>query len=211
MDFIVRLFRALAFARRLQIIRLITTRPGLTLGQVASETGMPMPDASRHLNLLSDHGIIDARPSGTFLLARPGSPTATPHIVLKRIRAFMRSHLGAGTATAAAEAVCPNCHQPEWASVFEAMCFEFTAYTHLRRLLILRTLLKCEQADLLTIMREVGMSRTAARRQTDKLVRRGVLAESRSGRKQVLEIPEAFGTPFRSMLLAAVRDYLLSL
>ena len=211
MDFIVRLFRALAFARRLEIIRLITIQPGLTLGQVASEMGMPMPDASKHLKLLSDHGLIDARPSGRFLLANPGSPTATPHIVLKRVRELMRRHLGADAPTATAEAVCPDCGRPEWATVFEAMCFEFTAYTHLRRLLILRTLLKRGRADRLTIMREVGMSHTAARRQTDKLVRRGILAESRSGRKPVLEIPKTLGTAFRSTLFAGVRDYLISL
>ena len=55
------------------------------------------------------------------------------------------------------------------------------------------------------------MSRTAALRQTDKLVRRGILVESQSGGKPALEIPTTFGTAFRSALFAAVRDYLLGL
>ena len=53
MDFLVRLFRTLAFERRLQIVQLIAKRPGLTVGKIGAELGMPQPDTSKHVKLLS--------------------------------------------------------------------------------------------------------------------------------------------------------------
>jgi len=171
---------------------------------------MPAPDASKHVKLLSAHGVIDTRPSGTVVIAGPGQPSDTGHIVLRRVRLLLRRHLKESTLEETVRAVCPDREEVEWGRVFEAMCFEFTAYTHLRRLLILQMLCRKESADLLTIRREIGMSHTAVCRQTDKLVRRGLLQPDRDGRGRVLRITRRLATPFRSSLFSAVRDYLAS-
>ena len=209
MDFLVRLFRVLAFERRLAMVQLVANRPGITLTDTWSRLQMPQPDASRHMKLLSAHGVIDARPSGRYLLAEAGSPSETTHVVLRRVRHLLSKYLKDAPLPQAARAVCPDRDSADWPDVFSAMRFEFTAYTHLRRLLILRLLIQEDTADLMTIMRTIGMSHTAARRQTDKLVRRGILRELRSGRRYVLQIRPKLNTTFRSALFAAVRDYLV--
>lgn len=208
MDFLIRLFRTLAFERRLRIVQLASRQPGITLGEIQSELSMPEPDASKHMKLLSAHGIIDSRPSGSYLLARRASPAETGHVVLKRVRLLLGRYLKDDTLAEAARAVCPHAGCDDWSGVLRAMCFEFTAYTHLRRLLILRMLSRQGKADLLTIMHTIGMSHSAARRQTDKLIRRGVLRAVRSGNKYVVELAKTFATPFRRSLFTVVRAYL---
>ena len=208
MDFLIRLFRTLAFERRLQVVQLVFQQPGITLHQVQSELCMPEPDASKHMKLLSAHGVIDSRPSGKYLLASPAIPAKTSHVLLKRVRLLLEKLLKEDTLVEAAQAVCPGVDDADWSDVLNAMCFELTAYTHLRRLLIIRMVSKQRQADLLTIMGLIGMSHSAARRHTDKLIRRGVLCAARTGNRHLVQIPANFTTPFRGSLFAAVRDHL---
>ena len=91
------------------------------------------------------------------------------------------------------------------------MCFEFTAYTHLRRPLLLRMLCEMRSADVATIMQRIGMSQAAASRQTSKLARRGLVRQRRSGTESVVENPKVFATAFRASLFGAVRNYLMGL
>ena len=208
MDFLIRLFRTLAFERRLRIVQLAFRQPGITLREIQSGLSMSEPDASKHMKLLSAHGIIDSRPSGRYLLASPATPAGTGHLLLKRVRLLLKKRLKEDTLAEAALAVCPDVDDADWNDVLSAMCFEFTAYTHLRRVLIIRMLSKQRRADLPTIMRSIGMSHAAACRHVDKLVRRGVLCDAMSGNKHLVQIPASFTTPFRGSLFTAVRDYL---
>lgn len=210
MDFLIRLFRALACGPRLQIVQLTSRQPGIALHEIQSELSIPEPDASKHMKLLSANGIVDSRPSGRYLLTRPAKPSETALVVLRCVRALLGRYLREDALPEAVQAVCPEREGGDWGVVLDAMQFEFTAYTHLRRLLILRMLCERERADLLAIMRTIGMSHSAARRQTDKLVRRGILREVRSGNRYVMEIPKTLATPFRRSLFAAVREYLTS-
>jgi DNA-binding transcriptional ArsR family regulator len=54
-------FRALAEPSRLQIIDLLFREP-LPVGTVADRLGIRQPQASKHLRVLSDAGLVEVRP-----------------------------------------------------------------------------------------------------------------------------------------------------
>jgi DNA-binding transcriptional ArsR family regulator len=54
-------FRALAEPSRLQIIDLLLREP-LPVGTVADRLGLRQPQASKHLRILSDAGLVEVRP-----------------------------------------------------------------------------------------------------------------------------------------------------
>ena len=124
--------------------------------------------------------------------------------MLKEIRRIVHRLLGSEGLAQTAQAVCPDDAQATWETVYEAMCFDFTAYTHLRRLMILRFLDRQDSADLARICSEIGMSPMAARRQTDKLIRRGILRKGRDGRMTVVCICRERSTWLRTRLLTCV-------
>lgn len=49
---------ALAEPNRLRIVELLRNGP-LTVGEIADRVGLRQPQASKHLKVLSDHGIVD--------------------------------------------------------------------------------------------------------------------------------------------------------
>ena len=54
-------FQALAEPNRLQIVDLLLNGP-LTVGAVAQRLGIRQPQASKHLKMLSDSGLVEIRP-----------------------------------------------------------------------------------------------------------------------------------------------------
>ena len=76
MDFVVRLFRVLAFTGRLRIMREVLKSPRLTVADIARALGYTDGETSKHLKLLRAHGLVDARPSGRFVLTGPAKPAA---------------------------------------------------------------------------------------------------------------------------------------
>jgi DNA-binding transcriptional ArsR family regulator len=54
-------FGALAEPNRLQIVELLRHRP-LPVGQIAEQLRMRQPQVSKHLRVLSDAGLVQARP-----------------------------------------------------------------------------------------------------------------------------------------------------
>lgn len=210
MDYLVRLFRTLANARRLAILRLIASRPDSLVTGIAAELGIPQSKVSAHLKLLFDHGIVEKRPTGACVLTKIGRPRDARHEVLKALRRIIQRLLGSATLADAGQAVCSDEKRLTWDRVYETMCFDFTAYTHLRRLLVLRFLDQQDAATLPRICREIGMSHMAAWRQTDKLIRRGILCEGRAGRTIVVDVCREPSTWLRRQLLtcvlAALRD-----
>lgn len=53
-------FSALAEPNRLRIVELLRDGP-LTVGEIADRVGLRQPQTSKHLKVLSDHGIVDVR------------------------------------------------------------------------------------------------------------------------------------------------------
>jgi DNA-binding transcriptional ArsR family regulator len=54
-------FRALAEPSRLQIVNLLLNGP-LPVGAVVDQLGMRQPQASKHLRVLSESGLVEVRP-----------------------------------------------------------------------------------------------------------------------------------------------------
>ena len=54
-------FSALAEPNRLQIVELLRHRP-LPVGQIATTLRLNQPQVSKHLRVLSDAGLVEARP-----------------------------------------------------------------------------------------------------------------------------------------------------
>ena len=53
-------FSALAEPNRLRIVELLRDGP-LTVGEIADRVGLRQPQTSKHLKILSDHGIVDVQ------------------------------------------------------------------------------------------------------------------------------------------------------
>jgi DNA-binding transcriptional ArsR family regulator len=58
-------FRVMGDASRLAILRLLTARGELSVGEVVDELGMSQANASKHLRLLLDAGIVSRRAEAT--------------------------------------------------------------------------------------------------------------------------------------------------
>ena len=60
---------ALAEPNRLQIVELLRDGP-LTVGEIADRLGIRQPQASKHLKVLSDNGILDVTAEGNRRIYR---------------------------------------------------------------------------------------------------------------------------------------------
>ena len=56
---IIRKLRTLSGKQRLQIIRLLSTNKGLTVGDISMEINVPYKSTSKHLIRLADAGIVE--------------------------------------------------------------------------------------------------------------------------------------------------------
>lgn len=58
-------FRVMGDASRLAILRLLSARGELSVGEIVSELDMSQANASKHLRLLLDAGVLSRRAQGT--------------------------------------------------------------------------------------------------------------------------------------------------
>ena len=65
LDKVAQRFRVMGDATRLAILRLLSARGELSVGEVVDELGMSQANASKHLRLLLDAGIVSRRAEGT--------------------------------------------------------------------------------------------------------------------------------------------------
>ena len=112
MDYIVRLFRSLANTARLAILHFMVRNPESTVSVIAAKLELPRPDVSKALKILSDQGIADKRPAGTYVLAKLGEPKDARHHVLKHVRMALAKVFAADRPRAAADGVCPEHERP---------------------------------------------------------------------------------------------------
>ena len=208
MDFIVRLFRALANVRRLAILHFAVQNPGCKVTKIARELSLPQTIVSNYLKLLCEHGLAEKRPSGTYVLVSVGRPGDARHVVVRRVREILRRLFGSADVAGAARAVCPDTDSADWATIYEALCFDFTAYTHLRRLMILRLLDREGTMAMEEVRRQLSMSPLAARRQTDKLVRRGIISVKKGAQDDTITIRKKSFSWLRRQLLESVMSSL---
>lgn len=171
MDIIVSVCRVLANRQRLSLLRTIYAQPDATVQVLATAIALPIESASKHLKLLANFRLVEARPQGRYVHYNPGHPRPGGHPFLRDLLAGLPTLLKSHCTLAQ---VC-NSGAPA-AEADEALLKTFTTYTHLRRLLLLRYLLNHGSAAAVELAAEIHMSPTAVHRHMRKLQRRAVVA-----------------------------------
>jgi DNA-binding transcriptional ArsR family regulator len=156
---------------------------------LAKATRLPVPAASKHLKLLRGLHLISAVPSGRYVRCEPPAPASTTNEFLRGLQVLLARMFEAGDLNRTLAQVCNKAQSrpPDWEGVFNLLVKEFTVYTHLRRLLILRQLAskaRCETDELINVVR---LSPDALWRHLDKLQRRGVVAPASDGAWRLID------------------------
>lgn len=150
--------RALANQRRLRCLRAVLLSPGLAVGEVASATKLPQDQSSLCLRALQARGLLHGARDGRRVRYYPSPdplvPTAAP-ILAGVSRALLRDRL------------------PDRALI---RCL--TAFTHPRRLSLLRLLQRGGAATSGSLSRAGRMSEAALFRHLKKLSVRGIVSEA---------------------------------
>lgn len=81
-------FRVLGDATRLAILRTLLTDGELNVGEIVERLGMSQANASKHLRVLFEAGIVHRRPAGTAAYYSVADPTlpALCDLVCDRLR-----------------------------------------------------------------------------------------------------------------------------
>ncbi len=150
--------RALANPRRLRCLRAVLRCPGLAVGEVASAAKLPQDQASLCLRALQARGLLHGARDGRWVryypLPDPLVPTAAPIL--------------AGVSRALAKGRVAD----------RALIRCLTAFTHPRRLCILRLLKRGGAVTSGSLLRTGRMSEAALFRHLNKLAARGIVGET---------------------------------
>jgi len=180
MEPVVRLFRLLASRRRIRILRLLAVMGELPVLVIARATGDSMARASVHLGLLASAGLVWRRRSGRrvyyYVAEEPGSP-----LVAAVVEALRRVFAIIAKSDPRRVALADQTSSPTSSDAALFACF--TAFTHPRRLQIIRHLMRQGTASFAELCVALSMSPRACMRHLDKLDRRGYLSR-RVGRRK---------------------------
>jgi len=207
MEFVAYLFRALANRSRIRILRLLGVLGQMNVGQIAQVTAIKLERTSAHLKILAAVGLIwrsrSGRVVGYHLAERPGHPVTAA--VLQVLRRVFR----AVTATDSKEVA--HADQVDSTTCSDAALFAcFTAFTHPRRLQIIRHLAREGTATSRALTSTLSMSASALQRHLEKLERRGLVRARVVGRRATYALTQGTGA-VQVALLKAVREHLLAM
>ena len=204
MEFIVQLFRALANRTRIRILRLVCVLGELNAASIARALSLRPPGLSAHLRALAGSGLLWRRRSGRFV--KYGLAERSRHPVVAAALRALHGVFGALRAESAKRvARADQADSPVSSDVALFACF--TAFTHPRRLQILRYLVRRGPAGLPELVRQLSMSPRACLRHLSKLKRRGYIQCRAAGRRTTYALSEAPG-PLQRELFRALRDHL---
>jgi len=184
MDFVVAVFRILASEGRLRMHRFVATGSELKITDLATLMKMAQPLVSRDVGEMASVRLLETRPSGVFVHATVPPPRPYQHAVVRLVNGLLRDlwlameggnseHINVRDWLALPAEQASGV--PTWKTVARRLVFFFTAYTHLRRLLILRELDRSGTCTQRQLCDTIGMSPTATSRQLSKLHRRGLV------------------------------------
>jgi DNA-binding transcriptional ArsR family regulator len=147
--------------RRLACLVTVLKSPGLSVGEVAEEAGVPENQASINLRALQARGLLTARRDGRWIRYFPEPDPLVKHAVavLNAVgRALRTGHGGA-----------------------EAITETLRAFTHSRRLTILKCLTLRQGISGEGIVAATGISQPAVWRHLETLRRSGVVSVTKDG------------------------------
>ena len=203
MEYLAQLFRALANYERLRLLRLLAVFGELRVSELAAALSLQGAVVSVQVGVLSKANVVWKRRSGKAvfyrLAERPGSELLQQVIAVLR-RAY--APISATTPAEVAAGASGGRSSPD-AALFAC----FTAFTHPRRLQLIRHLTTTGPAGLETLAVALSMSERACLRHLDKLARRGYLVRSSAGRNTLYGLV-AGEDPLQQSLLTAVQKVL---
>ena len=206
MEFVVQLFRALANSERIKILRLVVVLGPMNVSELAEALALELSLVSAHLKVLAAAGLVWRRRSGRtvgYRLAEStgNEVTACALRVIQEVFAPVRLRKPRSVANAT-QAKSPT-HSDE------ALFACFTAFTHPRRLQIIRRIAKSGTASLVELVSELSMCRRSCWGHLEKLERRGLVERGTAGRRTAYRLTPGSGAPQQS-LMDAVVQYLRS-
>lgn len=153
--------RVLSNQRRLACLRAVLLNPGDTVGELAHTAALPEDQASLCLRALQARGLLRARRESRWVhyypLPDPLVPTAAP-ILAAMEKALLKEKLS--------ETQLIRC---------------LTAFTHPRRLTVLRVLLQNGPTPFMALARKCRISQTALSRHLRKLLERQMVLDGGQG------------------------------
>lgn len=152
--------RALMNERRLACLAVVSESPGLSVGEVAVKAGLPENQASINLRALQARGLMVARRDGRWIryFAQPDPLVKHAAAVLEAVRRKLKNPCGA-----------------------EKLVRTLRAFTHSRRLTILKLLMRQDEAASEVIASRTRISRPAVCRHLDTLRRAGLVVQTKDG------------------------------
>lgn len=207
-EIVVRVARALANHRRLDILSRLARDGEKTPTDLKQELAMPINVVSAHLSRLATAGLIQRRRSGASCYCSAESPYGNQALSGKMTR-WLRSVL---RQPAEVLRICGLREVRNLSSreidcrLFDVIFEAATAFTDLRRLQILRWLTVHEEATVERFQKELKMSEFAVGRHISKLRRRGYVLADGSGRRREYRLASRFKTPVHGKMWRIVRD-----
>jgi DNA-binding transcriptional ArsR family regulator len=207
-EIIMQVARTVACRPRLQILSRLARQREIAPTLLASDLRMSLPVLSAHLRRLSGAGLIQQRRSGSWSYGVARSPYG-PQAFSGRMASWLFELLKQPQRS------LPQCADPaagklsaaEAESRLHEIVFEAaTAFTHLRRLFILRCLAESSARDGEELASGLKMSAAALSRHCSKLVRRGYVVATRSGFRQTYGLSRVSKTPIHGKFWEFVRE-----
>jgi len=154
--------RALANCKRLEVLRHLLREGRSTVSDVAAATGVSVSTASEYLRALNARGLLDVRRTSRWVEYCVSPNESIPFA--SSLLAALRQRLSRGE------------------DAIEGAFRDLTAFTHPRRIRIVRELTVAPRISFVELAARSGISMRAMRRHLRKLASRGLVAEGRDGR-----------------------------
>ncbi len=208
-ELIVRVLRTVACVPRLRILSRLGGGQELTVKRLASDLGVRPDLACIHLARLAAVGLVKRRRSGRKCYCAAGSPYG-PETLSGQVAAWLgaalpfegsppRRALPSGSRKRPAADGLPQAYRV----VLDAA----TAFTHPRRIQILRRLSSSAPASAREITRELRMSGPALSRHVAKLIRRQYISPARGGKEVSYRLAPVPKTPCHARLMEIVQRH----
>ncbi len=208
-ELIVRVLRTAACVTRLRILARLAGGEELTLCRLAGDLHLRRDLVCTHLARLTAVGLVRRRRSGRRCYCMAGSLYG-PDTVSGQVAAWLGAALHAHRAWPHAPRLpgrgrrhAAEGLQPVFGTLLDAA----TAFTHPRRIQILRRLASPKPPPTEAFAGELRMSASALSRHVDKLVRRGYVTVSRTGHRLPFRLAATAKTPLHAQLLEIARGH----
>ncbi len=153
--------RALANRRRLAVLRFLLRHQRQCVSDVAAQVGISESSASQCLRALNARGILDARRTSRWVVytVSPNSTISFSEALVTAMKRQLSRRLGA----------------------IEGAFRNLTAFTHPRRIRIVRELNRSPGLSIVALVVRCGISLPAMKRHVSKLVRRDIVVRNQRG------------------------------